>query len=377
MKFFKKNLIVLCILSSTFIFGQINISEEIQPSAIAKQDSYGLYFIDFWATWCGPCIHVSKYLESLQEQFPNDFYIVSLTKESPDVVSRFMLKYNTKLAVAIDNEGETFKKNKVSSLPWGILYNASGDVLWKGHPADLKGHQVGNFINRNKQRIAVADMLKVKTYEAVTVFEEIDQEDDFEIITLNTTAENKTFRAENHKSYFKVKGDLKSILAYALNSHKSQIDIPEELNQCFDMRFKFDSKSYSNKTKAILKALRLKNTEGEITGEVLVFDIQTPLFWGLDEINWGPDTPRFLIGDSEIKADNVSLTEIKTKLIDVLDLPIIMNHKNLDVNVLHDWDIHYKYFDLMVSVMRDNFGIDVSKKTQQHPKYVISKRGFF
>ncbi len=377
MKFYKKTFILLSILCSTFIFGQINISEEIQPSAIANQKTNALYFIDFWATWCGPCIHVSKYLETLQEQYPNDFYIVSLTKESPDVVSRFMTKYNTKLAVAIDNEGETFKKNKVTSLPYGILYNANGDVLWRGHPADLKGYQIGNFINRNKSRIAVTEMLKVKAYDPVVVFEEIEQEDDFEVVNLDNTADNKVFLVETHKSYFKLKGDLKSILAYALNSHKSQIEIPEDLNQCFDMRFKLDSKSYFNKPKAILKALRLKSAEGEVKGEVLVFDIKTPHFWGVEEINWGPDTPRFLIGTTEIKADNVSLLEIKSKLIDVLDLPIVIYHDDLDVSLLHDWDIHYKYFDLMVSVMRDNFGINVSKKTINHPKYTVSKRGFF
>lgn len=377
MKFYQTVLILSSILCSTFVFGQINISEEIQPSAIAKQDTNALYFIDFWATWCGPCIHVSKYLETLQEQYPNDFYIVSLTKESPDVVSRFMLKYKTKLAVAIDNEGETFKKNKVTSLPYGVLYNANGDVLWRGHPADLKGYQIGNFINRNKERIAVTDMFKVKTYDPVVVFEEIDQEDDFEVVNLNNTTDNKAFIMETHKSYFKLKGDLKSILAYALNSHKSQIEISDELNQCFDMRFKLNSKSYYNKTKAILKALRLRSTKGVTNGEVLIFDIENPNFWGVNEINWGPDTPKFLIGNSEIKADNASLWEVKSKLIDILDLPIVINHEDLDINLLHDWDIHYKYFDLMVSVMRDNFGIDVSKKVFNHPKYTISKRGFF
>ena len=377
MKFNKINLYLLCFLSSTFVFGQINISEQIQSSSIAKQDSNTLYFVDFWATWCGPCIHVSKYLESLQEQYPNNFYVLSLTKESPDIVSRFMLKHPSKLAIAIDYEGETFKNNNVRSLPYGILYNAKGEELWKGHPADLKGYQVGGFLNKSKQGISVSEMFNIKTYEKVEVVEEVEQEEDFEVINLNFVEDNSELRVVNHKSYLELKGNLQSILAYTLLSHKNQINIPEELNKSYEMRFKLNSRAYFEKTKAILKRLRLKKNDAEMQGEVLVFDIKDPRFWGTDLINWGPDTPKFLIGDSEIKADDVSLEEVKYKLINLLDIPIVLYHENIDVNLTHDWDIHYKYFDLMASGMWDSYGINVSKKNIKYPKYVISKRGFF
>ncbi|WP_396600401.1 TlpA family protein disulfide reductase [Algibacter sp. R77976] len=377
MKFNKTTLYLLFFLSSTFVFGQINISEEIQPSALAKQESNTLYFVDFWATWCGPCIHVSKYLETLQEQYPNDFYVLSLTKESPDIVDRFMLKHESKLAIALDYEGETFKKNNIRSLPYGILYNAYGDVLWEGHPADLKGYQIGGFLNKNKKRISVSEMFKVKTYEKVEIVEEIEQEEDFEIINLNFVEDNSELRVVDHKSYLELKGNLRSILAYTLKSHKNQIKIPEELNKSYEMRFKFNSPAYFDKTKVVLRKLRLKKNDAEIEGEVLVFDIKEPRFWGDDQIDWGPDTPKFLIGDSEIKADGVSLEEVKYKLINLLDVPILLNHNDIDVNLIHDWDIHYKYFDLMVSGMWDSYGINVSKKNVKYPQHVISKRGFF
>lgn len=377
MKFKTITLCLLSLLSSTFIFGQIRISEHIQPSSIAKTDSNALYFVDFWATWCGPCIHVSKYLESLQEQFPNDFYVLSLTKESPDIVKRFMLKHKMKLAVAIDYDGETFESNKVQSLPYGILYNSKGDELWKGHPADLKGYEIGGFINTNRSTIDVSDMFKITTYEKVEVVEEEEQEDDFEINDLNLVEDTNAFRIEKHKSYIEFKGNLKDILAYTLNSHKNQIAIPKNLNKPYKMRFKLDSQAYFNKTKMILKRLRLKKTKEEIEGEALIFDIKDPSFWDTNQIQWGTDTPKYLIGDSSIQADDVSLGEIKYKLTDLLDTPIVIYNNSIDEDLLHDWDIHYKYFDLMVSGMFDNYGINVSKKNTKYPQYVISKRGFF
>jgi len=318
MKFNTITLCLLAFLSSTFIFGQIRISEHIQPSEIAKQDSNALYFVDFWATWCGPCIHVSKYLESLQEQFPNDFYV---------------------------------ENNKVQSLPYGILYNAKGEELWKGHPADLKGHKIGGFINTSRSKMALSEMFKITTYEKVAVVAEELQEDDFEISDLNLVEDTNAFRVEKRKSYIEFKGNLKDILAYTLNSHKKQIDIPKDLNKAYKMRFKLGSQACFNKTKLILKRLRLKKAKEDIQGEALVFDIKDPSFWDTNQIQWGADTPKYLIGDSAIQADDVSLAEIKYKLTDLLDTPIVIHHKSIDENLLHDWDIHYKYFDLMVSGM--------------------------
>jgi hypothetical protein len=303
--------------------------------------------------------------------------VLSLTKENPDIVKRFMLKHETKLAVAIDHEGETFKSNNIRSLPYGILYNAYGEELWKGHPADLKGYQVGGFINKNKHSIDVSEMFKIQAYEKVVVVEEEEQKNDFEIIELNFVEDNSELRVEKHKSYLELKGNLKSILAYTLNSHKKQIAIPEELNKSYEMRFKLNSPAYFDKTKVILKKLRLKKNDAEKEGEALMFDIKEPRFWDTNQIDWGADTPQYLVGDSEIKADDVSLDEVKYKLTNLLDIPIVMYHDNIDVNLLHDWDIHYKYFDLMVSGMWDSYGINVSKKNIKYPQYVISKRGFF
>jgi len=215
----------------------------------------------------------------------------------------------------------------------------------------MKGYEIGGFINTNRSTIDVSDMFKITTYEKVEVVEEEEQEDDFEINDLNLVEDTNAFRIEKHKSYIEFKGNLKDILAYTLNSHKNQIAIPKNLNKPYKMRFKLDSQAYFNKTKMILKRLRLKKTKEEIEGEALIFDIKDPSFWDTNQIQWGTDTPKYLIGDSSIQADDVSLGEIKYKLTDLLDTPIVIYNNSIDEDLLHDWDIHYKYFDLMVSGM--------------------------
>ena len=86
--------------------------------------------IEFWATWCGPCITVSDYLDVLQEQYINDLYILSLSEETPETVKKFLNRRPTRFATAIDYDGETFKKYGVKDLPFAVLLDADANIVW-------------------------------------------------------------------------------------------------------------------------------------------------------------------------------------------------------------------------------------------------------
>lgn len=362
-----------CFFIPTIFFGQIKISESIQLSTIAKEDENSLYFIDFWATWCKPCIHVSKYLESLQRQYTEDFYILSLTKENPSVVKRFLIKHKINLGVAIDYDGETFDKYKVQSLPYGILLNANGEKLWEGHPADFKTTHIKTFLKLTTKKQSVSNMIKIEAYKSsiANSVEIIDSDFNFEKLPVNDVKD--PLRVVKYKSHIELQGSLQKILAYTSNIHSSQIEIPESLNHSYKMHFKFDSNAYTNKSATILDALKIEHMYTEEKGEVLVFDVKTPMFWDTKQIDWGEDTQHFLIGDSEIQADNVTLNQVKYQLSKLLEMPIIINNEKHE-NTLHDWQIHYKYFGLMASSMSDNYGIDVVKTIANYPKYIIKQK---
>ncbi len=358
-----------------FFFGQIRVSEFIQSSKLASETDNALYFIDFWATWCGPCIHASNYLASLQGQYPDNFYVLSLSQESSEVVKRFMTKHETDLAMAIDYEGEVFNKYGVKSLPYGVLLNASGEKLWEGHPADFKDYHLRPFLRSNTQKSALNEVIKVQSYEKEVVVEETANfKKDFDILQLETTDITAQLEVIKKSDFIELNGSLKDILTYAFSIHKDQIKVAPDANLNYSMRFKEGTKSYNNIASSIVKRLKLRKQIFDVEGEAIVFNITEPRFWDTNQINWGPDTQRFLIGDSEIQADDVSLNQISYKLANILEMPVIINDKDL-ANELHDWNIHYKYFDLMVSSMKDNYGISVEKKTTPYPNYVITNRG--
>ncbi|ULC58761.1 TlpA family protein disulfide reductase [Flaviramulus sp. BrNp1-15] len=372
MKFLKILFIVCFLFSPSLFHGQIKISENIQESSIAKSENNALYFVDFWATWCKPCIHVSKYLESLQRQYPEDFYILSLSQESPEVVKKFLLKHQINLAIATDYEGETFTKNNIYSLPYGILYNAQGEKLWEGHPAEFKNYNIDGYLSQHKKRVSVDTFFKVHKYQQTIVKEPEMPKKDFEYSVVKNTEDQSGFQIIDEKNYVQLKGSLQDIIGYALNIYRNQIEISNDLNKYYTMYFKKSSKSYLNMEDSILDALKLKRSVTEKEGEVLILDIDNPNFWDTNQIDWEGNSQKYLIGDSDIQADNVSLNEVTYKLSGLLDMPIVFNKKNKD-NSLHDWQIHYKYFELMTANLND-YGLKIQKKFSKYPQYVITKK---
>lgn len=61
-----------------------------------------LIILDFWATWCSPCIAMIPKMEALQEQFDGKVQIIPVTYQSKEIVAPFLQKLH---------------KGKVSNLP--------------------------------------------------------------------------------------------------------------------------------------------------------------------------------------------------------------------------------------------------------------------
>ncbi|MDG5492572.1 TlpA disulfide reductase family protein [Psychroserpens sp. SPM9] len=364
-----KFFIVLCCISFPFFSsGQIRFSETIQTSKTATNTEASLFFIDFWATWCGPCVYASEYLGVLQKQYPDRFYVVSLSEENPEVVKRFLKKNPTDLAVAIDYKGETFRANNTRTLPYGLLLNANGTVLWKGSPTDFKQAHLERFLKQNTKQKDVSKVLKIQKVKEEVFKADYIPSKTFEIKELKHET-FETLESVSRGDYLVYKGDLKSIIAKEKRILKSQIQIAPELNKTYEVYIKKGSSSLF----MILEELKLDLFHSEIQGEVLMLDLSNMTYWDTHQIDWGKNTANYLVDDTQIQADNVTFEDVMYQLASVLNIPIVTSGGTADQEV-HDWQIHHRFYNLMQTDLEDTYGIVARKEQGNYKTYTIRKK---
>ncbi len=106
-------------------------------SRIQRDDLLGRFVvIDFWATWCAPCIAAFPKLNKLDRRFadrPVDFY--SVTYETPAKIRSVLEHQPLITAIGFDNDLATFKAFQA----WGIpaIFDPEGIVVSALHPNHL------------------------------------------------------------------------------------------------------------------------------------------------------------------------------------------------------------------------------------------------
>ncbi len=128
---------------------EIKVSEWVQGKPITTFEKGRVYVVEFWATWCGPCIDSIPHLNEIAKKNADKVDIIGVNIwEEPEGrqarVKEFVQKMGDKMTyrVAIDStEDDTTKRYMDASLSEGIpaafIVNEEGIVAWIGHPMGL------------------------------------------------------------------------------------------------------------------------------------------------------------------------------------------------------------------------------------------------
>lgn len=370
MKFLFRNIFFLICLFffSSETLAQIRMSKRMQYSQSANSDPKQLFLIEFWATWCAPCINVSKYLNTLQEKYNKELYIVSITRENPDVVEKFLQKHTTKLAVSLDYENENFNKYEVNALPYGVLINSQGEVLWKGNPANLKTNHIDVFLRKNKKTIPIYDFITYTSYEKEEV-QEIVLSGDYQLTPSQLPKQEFIIVEQVSPVLTSLKGNLQQIFAFLLNVSPTQVKVSAEKNGTYTLIYN-SSKNKSDLLKQIENQLKINKKETQKEGNILeVTLLSYQSLWDKKQINWGVPNAKYLVSDSEINLDDVSVQEALALVSQLHNTPILLlNNPKYINNEPYDWQIHYEFKELLTENL-NNYGFKTNFTQGKYPFY--------
>jgi thiol-disulfide isomerase/thioredoxin len=125
----------------------LKVSSWLHGAEVKALEPGKVYVVEFWATWCGPCIQMMPHLGDIQEEYrAKGVTVIGFTSEGTDVeakVLKFVEKRGAKLGYTF-----AFAKDQVTNdaymkaagqngIPCSYVVNKEGKIAYIGHPLFL------------------------------------------------------------------------------------------------------------------------------------------------------------------------------------------------------------------------------------------------
>ena len=130
----------------------IFISKWVKGEPVTSFNPEKVHVVEFWATWCGPCLMSMPHIAELQVEYGDKVTFIGVTDEDDATVSGFMeetargsdKKWSEVLTytIALDDEHKTnmayMQAAGQNGIPCAFIVGRSGKIEWIGHPASIE-----------------------------------------------------------------------------------------------------------------------------------------------------------------------------------------------------------------------------------------------
>jgi thiol-disulfide isomerase/thioredoxin len=135
-----KKLQFVLLLSLTFLlFSNASQAENLsdksakeQLDALITEHRGDVIYVDFWASWCGPCRKSFPWMNKIQhENKDKGFTVISINLDAEHNLAQDFLKETpANFAVIYDPQGELASFFKIQGMPSSLIINKKGEIKY-------------------------------------------------------------------------------------------------------------------------------------------------------------------------------------------------------------------------------------------------------
>jgi cytochrome c biogenesis protein CcmG, thiol:disulfide interchange protein DsbE len=113
-------------------------------------------YLDFWASWCGPCKQSFPWMNDMQKRYgAKGLRVVGVNlDQKPDEAKAFLATTPAQFDIAFDSAGQAPKQYGVKGMPTSLLIGPDGKVLMV--------HQGFKAENREELESQIKQALRIK-----------------------------------------------------------------------------------------------------------------------------------------------------------------------------------------------------------------------
>ncbi len=131
---------------------KLQIAKFIKGDSVDQFEEGKVYVVEFWATWCGPCIAAFPHLSEMQAEHKDDVQFIGVNvwegvdnqAERIEKVEGFVKDQGDRMSytVAVENGSamaDTWMKPAgQNGIPAAFIVDGTGTIAWVGHPMNME-----------------------------------------------------------------------------------------------------------------------------------------------------------------------------------------------------------------------------------------------
>lgn len=110
----------------------VNLPAQGSGARIALPDNKArLTYVDFWASWCGPCRKSFPWMNQMQARYgAKGLRIVAINVDAKTAdAERFLQEMPARFEIALDPQADSAKRYELKGMPTSLLIDATGRIV--------------------------------------------------------------------------------------------------------------------------------------------------------------------------------------------------------------------------------------------------------